>query len=101
MCLVDAVGGGHGVVVVTESEVADALLVWGEQGALGALLAAQAGGTVCFVGDEDLEGDAGLSYGVGDDATKGLFWCARTRAMFDIALRLVQFHAYAMTVYSR
>ena len=34
------------------------------------------------------------------DATKGRFWCARTRAMFDIVLGLVQFHAYAMPVYS-
>ena len=35
------------------------------------------------------------------DATKGRFWCARTRTMFDIVHRLVQFHAYAMPVYSQ
>ena len=64
--LIDAVGRGHRVVVMAKGEVADALLVQGEQGALGALLAPQASGAVRLVGDEDTDGDTHLLQGVSD-----------------------------------
>ena len=51
--LVHAEGRGHGVVVVTEGEVAYAFLFRGKQDALGPFLAAQSGGAVRFVGHQD------------------------------------------------
>ena len=67
--LVDAVSGGESGLVVAEGKIADALLRIGSRAAFGVALAAESGGAVGFVGDEDLRRCAGYCQGVGDAAS--------------------------------